>query len=114
MEHGITPINGNLTRGAQARPRPVKVPDLPDEPPASLGPEYHIAARVIDDLAACQVNLHFEIDEAANLVHVQILDHDRQLIREIPAGTLLDSLSGDSLPPIVRPSVVVRVAKGSG
>src|SRR5690349_4652982 len=97
MEHGITPISGNLTRGAQARPRPVKVPDLPDEPPASLGPEYHIAARVIEDLAARRVNLHFEIDEATNRVQVQMLDHDGQVIREIPAHSLLDSLSGGGL-----------------
>jgi len=59
MEHGITPISGNLTpRGAQARPRPVAVPDLPAEPPASLGQE---------------------------------------VIREIPAHSLLDSLSGGGL-----------------
>ena len=93
MEHGITPISGNLTpRGAKTRP--VAVPDLPAEPPASLGPEYHIAARVIEYLAARQVNLHFEIDEATNRLQVQMLDHDGQVIREIPAHSLLDSLSG--------------------
>jgi uncharacterized FlaG/YvyC family protein len=68
-----------------------------DEPPAALEAEYRAAARVIEDLAAQQVNLHFEVDERSNRVRVQVLDGSGAVIREIPARSLLDMLSGGGL-----------------
>jgi uncharacterized FlaG/YvyC family protein len=96
-DHGITPINARV-----ASIRSTYKPDqagqpLPAEPPAALHEEYSAAAKVIEDLAAQQVNLHFEIDEDTNRVHVQMLDRNGHVIREIPARSLLDSLSGGGL-----------------
>jgi hypothetical protein len=97
--HGIAPIRG-IDGAARAAPAPRQAPALravPSEPPPALTLEYQAAARVIEQMAASQVNLHFEIDEG-NRVHVQILDKNGQLIREIPARNLLDSLSASGLP----------------
>lgn len=98
MDHGLTPITriDSATRSQPAR-RQIVSQGLPSEPPAALQAEYSAAARVIEDLAARQVNLHFEIDESTNRVHVQMLDSNGQVIREIPAKSLLDSLSGGGL-----------------
>ena len=98
MEHGLTPIGGS---NGPARPTPVRritaVPSPESEPPAALQAEYQAAAKVIEELAAQQVNLHFEIDDDQNRVHVQVLDGDGKVVREIPARSLLDMLGGGGL-----------------
>jgi uncharacterized FlaG/YvyC family protein len=98
MEHGLTPITriDSATRFQPARRQAVSQ-ELPSEPPAALQAEYSAAARVIEDLAARQINLHFEIDQSTNRVHVQMLDANGDVIREIPTKSLLDSLSGGGL-----------------
>jgi hypothetical protein len=97
-EHGRTPIGGS---NGPVRPQPGRrltaVPSSADEPPAALQAEYRAAARVIEELTARHVNLHFEIDESSNRVHVQVLDSNGEIIREIPARRLLDMLSGGGL-----------------
>ncbi|HYW28712.1 MAG TPA: flagellar protein FlaG [Gaiellales bacterium] len=97
-DHGITPISGveSIALGRTGRPAPA-LQLVPSEPPAALADEYHAAARVIEELAARQINLHFEVDEDANRVRVQVLDQHGDVIREIPARSLLDSLSGGGL-----------------
>ena len=97
-DHGITPISGidGVARTVPAPRQARALQAVPSEPPPALAQEYQAAARVIEELAASQVNLHFEIDEG-NRVHVQMLDKDGKLIREIPARSLLDSLSGGGL-----------------
>jgi uncharacterized FlaG/YvyC family protein len=98
MEHGLAPVTRiDSTSRAQSLRRQISTPALPSEPPAALQAEYSAAARVIEDLAARQVNLHFEIDHETNRVHVQMLDANGDVIREIPAKSLLDSLSGGGL-----------------
>jgi uncharacterized FlaG/YvyC family protein len=98
MEHGLTPITRiDSASRSQSLRRQNSTPALPSEPPAALQAEYSAAARVIEDLAARQVNLHFEIDHETNRVHVQMLDAKGDVIREIPAKSLLDSLSGGGL-----------------
>ena len=52
------------------------------------------AAQVLDDLAAKQINLHFEVDERTNDVRVQVRDADGRVVREIPPRRLLDILGG--------------------
>jgi uncharacterized FlaG/YvyC family protein len=65
-------------------------------PPPALQAEYSVAAQAIEMLAAQQINLHFEVDDT-NTVHVQVLDSDGQVLKEIPASSLLDTLSGGGL-----------------
>jgi hypothetical protein len=97
-EHGRTPIGGS---NEPVRPQPGRrlapAPSPISQPPESLQADYRAAARVIEDLAAQHVNLHFEIDESSNRVHVQVLDSNGEIIREIPARRLLDMLSGGGL-----------------
>ena len=97
-DHGITPISGvdGIARGRTGRQAPA-LQLVPSEPPPALSEEYHAAARVIEQLAAQQINLHFEVDEDTNRVRVQMLDQHGDVIREIPARSLLDSLSGGGL-----------------
>ena len=99
MDHGLTPITriDSASRAQSTRRPGLPPPALPSEPPAALQAEYSAAARVIEDLAARQVNLHFEIDHATNRVHVQMLDSNGDVIREIPTKSLLDALSGGGL-----------------
>jgi FlaG protein len=97
-EHGITPISGvdSVALGRTGRQAPA-LHAVPSQPPAALADEYHAAARVIEELAAQQINLHFEVDGSSNRVRVQMLDRNGDVIREIPARSLLDSLSGGGL-----------------
>jgi hypothetical protein len=98
-DHGLTPIrsiDGGATLTGLHR-RDDALQPFPSEPPAALTAEYQAAARVIEDMAAKQVNLHFEIDDDSNKVRVQMLDKNGDVIREIPARSLLDSLSGGGL-----------------
>ena len=97
-DHGITPISGvdSSALGRTGRQAPA-LHLLPSEPPAALANEYHAAARVIEELASHQINLHFEVDQDTNRVRVQMLDRNGDVIREIPARRLLDSLSGGGL-----------------
>jgi uncharacterized FlaG/YvyC family protein len=99
MEHGLTPITriDSAARSQAQRRQQRPSEPLPSEPPAALQAEYSAAARVIEDLASRQVNLHFEIDQQTNRVHVQMLNSDGDVIREIPAKSLLESLSGGGL-----------------
>jgi uncharacterized FlaG/YvyC family protein len=101
MEHGLTPIGGT---SATNRFQPVRKAGASpsaatsgDQPPAALQAEYQAAAKAIEELAAQQVNLHFEVDSESNKVRVQVLDHDGRVMREIPARSLLDMLSGGGL-----------------
>jgi uncharacterized FlaG/YvyC family protein len=96
-DHGITPINARVASIRSANRPDTYGQPLPAEPPAALHEEYTAAAKVIEDLASQQINLHFEIDESTNRVHVQMLNQDGHVIREIPARSLLDSLSGGGL-----------------
>ena len=59
--------------------------------------EFDVAARVIEELSSRQVNLHFEVDHEAGKVRVQVLSGDGSVVREIPARSLLDTLSGGGL-----------------
>jgi uncharacterized FlaG/YvyC family protein len=97
-EHGPTPIGGSAApnRFTPVRRGHVQQPASGDQPPAALQAEYQAAAKVIENLASQQVNLHFEVDDA-NRVHVQVMDSDGKVIREIPARSMLDMLSGGGL-----------------
>jgi uncharacterized FlaG/YvyC family protein len=69
----------------------------PPAPPPEIEHEYNVAAQVIEELASRQVNLHFEVDHDAGTVRVQVLSGDGTILREIPAQSLLETLSGGGL-----------------
>jgi FlaG protein len=100
MEHGLTPIGPVAKPDGQAAPtrRPLAaVYSTPKSPPPELRQELDVAAQVIEQLSQQQVNLHFEVDEQAGSVRVQVLDSKGNVLREIPARSLLDTLSGGGL-----------------
>ena len=101
MEHGIPPV-GPVAKpdspAPQNRRAQLRVAySAPTSPPADLRPELDAAARVIEQLSAQQVNLHFEVDEQAGRVRVQVMNADGTVLREIPPRSLLDTLSGGGL-----------------
>lgn len=101
MEHGISPVGPVGSPGGpptqNRRPRLTVAYSAPSEPPAELHSELDAAARVIEQLSAQQVNLHFEVDERAGSVRVQVVDSKGTVLREIPPRSLLDTLSGGGL-----------------
>ncbi len=101
MEYGPAPISGigKPTQRNAAPPRPAlrAVEQEHETPPAAVQQEFDVAARVIEELSSRQVNLHFEVDHDAGKVRVQVLNGDGAVVREIPARSLLDTLSGGGL-----------------
>jgi hypothetical protein len=101
MEYGPSPISGvgKPTQRTAPEPRPLLrvVEGDNDTPPAAVRQEFEVAARVIEELSSRQVNLHFEVDHRAGKVRVQVLNGDGAVLREIPARSLLDTLSGGGL-----------------
>lgn len=101
MEYGPSPISGvgKPTQRTAPPPRPAlrAVEEEHDAPPAAVQQEFDVAARVIEELSSRQVNLHFEVDHEAGKVRVQVLNGDGAVVREIPARSLLDTLSGGGL-----------------
>lgn len=98
MDHGLTPVGdaqstAGFSRGSRVQSR---MTAADSSPPPALQAEYSVAAQAIETLASQQINLHFEVDER-NTVHVQVLDSDGQVLKEIPASSLFDTLSGGGL-----------------
>lgn len=98
MDHGLTPVGGaqstaGFSRGSRAQPR---MTAADSSPPPALQAEYSVAAQAIETLASQQINLHFEVDDS-NFVHVQVLNSDGEVLKEIPASSLFDTLSGGGL-----------------
>jgi uncharacterized FlaG/YvyC family protein len=63
-------------------------------PPAEVLLALDRAAQVLDDLAARQINLQFEVDPHTQAVRVRVFDGDGNLVREIPPDRLLGILAG--------------------
>jgi hypothetical protein len=98
MEYGPVPISGvgKPTQRTAPPPRSALRAEH-DTPPPAVQQEFDVAARVIEELSSRQVNLHFEVDHQAGKVRVQVLSGDGSVVREIPARSLLDTLSGGGL-----------------
>ena len=92
MEYGPAPISGvgKPTQRTASPPRPVLRAVEQDTPPPAVQQEF-------EELSSRQVNLHFEVDHEAGKVRVQVLNGDGAVVREIPARSLLDTLSGGGL-----------------
>jgi hypothetical protein len=69
----------------------------PATPPPEVQQDLATAQQVIADLAARQVNLHFDVDHTTGKVRVEMIDGNGRLIKEIPARSVLDTLSGGGL-----------------
>lgn len=70
---------------------------IPAIPPPEVLDALDTAARVLEELAAKRLNLHFEYDDRANQVRVQVTDEDGVVIREIPQSALLDIAAGTGM-----------------
>lgn len=68
--------------------------DIPATPPADVLAELDRAAQVLHELSRRNVNLHFEVDQQSKQIHVQVLDGEGRVVREIPPKRLLDVFSG--------------------
>jgi hypothetical protein len=68
---------------------------FPATPPPEVLASLDKAARVLEELAARQVNLHFAVDEKTRRVEVEVRDGNGKLVRTIPQGRALDVLGGD-------------------
>lgn len=98
-DHRVTPASpAEPSPPSDGRRRYVPDPiPLRQDPPAQVQRDLDMAQHVIDQLAQNQVNLHFEVDRDSGTVRVQLLDAGGHVFREIPARSLLDTLSGGGL-----------------
>jgi hypothetical protein len=71
---------------------------IPATPPPEVLEALDNAARVLEELAARRLTLHFEYDEAVNQVRVQVTNEEGKVVREIPPSTLLDIAAGVEAP----------------
>lgn len=101
MGYRPAPISGDPRPAQRPTPpsRPVlhAVGDPHGSPPAAVRQACDVAARIVEEFSSRQVNLHFEVDRDGGNVRIQVLNGEGFVIREIPARSLLDTLSGSSL-----------------
>ncbi len=80
-----------------ARSSTLRSPYAQSSPPPEVQQDLATAQQVIADLAARQVNLHFDVDHTTGKVRVEVIDGEGKVIKEIPTRRLLDTLSGGGL-----------------
>ena len=100
MEHGPNSIVGRvipLRPSTGASSRFFRSGPAPGSPPPEVQAELATAQQVIAELTARQVNLHFDVDHDTGQVRVEVLNGDGEVIKEIPARRVLDTLSGGGL-----------------
>jgi FlaG protein len=99
MEHGpdsigrvipLRPSTGTTSRFFRSG-------QTPGSPPPEVHADLATAQQVIAELQARQVNLHFDVDHDTGQVRIEMVDGNGQLIKEIPARRVLDTLSGGGL-----------------
>jgi len=78
---------------SQAAPTPV-----PAAPPAEVLEMLDTAATVMRELASSQVRMHIEVVDggAGKRIHIQVVDAEGTLLREIPPHQMFDVLAGTS------------------
>jgi hypothetical protein len=107
MLDGIPPLS-SLDRPAGVRKpvvrsEPPKAPEaveglydpFPESPPAEVLESLDHAQGVIADLRKRQLSLEFSMDEVANRIRVTVKDAEGHVVREVPVGHALETLSGD-------------------
>lgn len=68
---------------------------FPPVPPPEVLASLDKAARVIDELSARRMNLHFAVDDKTKKIEVEVRDGNGKLVRYIPTSKALDVLAGD-------------------
>ena len=99
MEDGSAPspgLGGRAQTPAPAARSVLRAVD-PEAPPAEMRQQFDVAARVIEQLSARRMNVHFEVDHETGTVRVEVLNDEGAVVCEIPASSLLDTLSGGGL-----------------
>lgn len=71
---------------------------FPASPPAEVLDMLDTAASVLQELASKQVTMHIEVVDggAGKRIHVEVLDAEGTLLREIPPHQMFDVLAGKS------------------
>jgi flagellar protein FlaG len=69
---------------------------IPSSPPPELRAEMAAASRRVDELAAQDRELHFELDDNGRIV-IEVRDLDGNVIRSIPPSRMLDVAAGAPL-----------------
>ena len=97
---GVTPRQFTVIQGGGVKPA-AKPPQtdrldfsIPSTPPPEVLADLDRAAQVLHELSRRNVALHFEVDKESRKIHVQVLDGNGKVVREIPATRLMDVLSG--------------------
>jgi hypothetical protein len=100
MEHGPHSIGGRvipLRPSTGTTSRFFRSGPAPGSPPPEVQADLATAQQVIAELAARQVNLHFDVDQDTGQVRVEMLDGNGEVIKEVSARRVLDTLSGGGL-----------------
>jgi len=96
---GVDPVAGrrDVQRGRSqstaARTDSVPTP-ISVTPPPEVLEALDTAARVLEELAAKRIRLHFQYGDQSNQVRVQVISGDGKLVREIPPSVLASIASG--------------------
>jgi len=90
----LSPAAPRVQTAAPARNAWPAVPTpIPPSPPPEVHEALDVAAQVLRQLEAQEIDLHFEM-ASDHTVRIQLLDHDGRVIREIPASKVADALAG--------------------
>jgi hypothetical protein len=69
---------------------------IPSTPPAEVLEALDVAQRVLHELSRAQTTLRIEVQDGpgGKRLHIQVLDGDGKLVREIPPARLASVLAG--------------------
>lgn len=96
MIESLPPLSGSLATppalSGRAPRRPAQAASpLPSSPPPELAAELDVGAQAAKALGDLGLTLHFEVTNGE--IHVQMLDREGRVVREVPPGGLLDLLA---------------------
>ena len=86
----LRPSTGTTSRFFRSGP-------APGSPPPEVQADLATAQQVIAELAERQVNLHFDVDHDTGQVRVEMLNGNGEVIKEVSARRVLDTLAGGGL-----------------
>ena len=94
---GFGPVEPSapVRRRQEVAPAALTLEDIPAAPPQEVLDDLDTAARVLHELAARQIELHFSVDERTSRVHVEVRDANGNVLRRIPSTQALDLLAGE-------------------
>jgi len=72
-----------------------RISPVASSPPAEVLEALDRAARVLEELAARDVRMSFQVDEDSGRIEVEISDGSGQVIRRVPSSEALELLASD-------------------